>query len=115
MNTISKLVRKTDPPESAEAAAKVDLSTGRTLMLRAFFNSDSPITFFEAAVKAVTFDEVFGTSNKKVALDKKIARLESLRRRGSDLRERGLIEQAGRKAGRATFTITDKGRKVLNP
>jgi len=100
------LVRSTDPVESQEAAEKIALHVGRDQKtILECFNAIGPATFWEAAVEAVANEGVNGAHFH--------ARAESLRRRGSDLRAKGLIEQTGTKGGRATFTITPKGLKAL--
>jgi hypothetical protein len=94
-------VRHRDPEESREAAEKVHVAKDRMLVLRGFARLEYPATYHEAALSAAKLE---GTSGDHF-------REESLRRRGSDLKVLGLIAQIGRRDGKATFLITEKGRK----
>lgn len=99
------MVRTDDPPESAEAAAGVEVKRDRLLVLRAFARIDGPATFHDAADIALRLE---GTPTTD------IYRHESLRRRGSDLRALGLIAQAGKRQRKATFLVTEAGRGALD-
>lgn len=106
---IATMVRSADPVESHMAAAAVseNVKRDRYLILTAFTYCGFQTTYRQAAEKA---QELEGGTE--------IARLESLRRRGSDLKKLGWISQDGRFDGQATFNVTLAGllalREALN-
>lgn len=103
--------RSTDPAESQEAAAKIapNVTEDRLLVLRAFADLGKA-TFREAARRALQMQEKDGMS---FTLNE-TRRLESLRRRGSDLKALGWIVQDGRHDGQAQFRMTDEGKAELS-
>lgn len=96
--------RNTDPIESHSAGSRVNAARDRQLVLQAFANSECSLTYREAALLVT---EVEGTSQSR-------ERTESLRRRGSDLKQRGYIIQIGSRKGQAVFLITDLGRRTVD-
>jgi len=95
--------RHTDPSESKDAAETVHVEKDRMLILRGFARLEYPATYFEAARSAATIEGRLGDHFRE----------ESLRRRGSDLKTMGLIQQVGRRDGKATFLITPRGREQI--
>lgn len=96
-------VRRTDPAESKEAADKVDVAKDRLLILRGFHRLGYAATYHEAALSAATLE---GRAADHF-------RVESLRRRGSDLKTLGLITQIGKRDGKGTFLLSQKGRESV--
>lgn len=97
------MYRTTDPIESVMAAVSVSetVTRDRLAVLQAFEYAYSA-TYRQAAQRAQSVEQSSGT-----------ARLESLRRRGSDLKELGWIAQDGRWEGQATFRLTPAGEAAL--
>lgn len=107
---VGGLARSTDPEESHIAAAKIShvVTEDRLLVLRAFDDLGKG-TFREAARRALQLQQKDGTS---FTLNE-TRRLESLRRRGSDLKALDWVEQDGRYDGQAQFKVTELGHEEL--
>lgn len=97
----SPLVRNTDPVESKAAARKVRVAADRMRVLGAF-DLYEELTYREAGNIAAEREQ-----------EPSQARLESLRRRGSDLKDKGWIEHVRTEDGQGVFTITAEGEKQL--
>lgn len=106
MSYHSRLVRRQDPNESRVAAAKITPKrrTDALVQLRGFVKVDRPTTHQVAAKEAAVIE---GTEENH-------RRIESIRRRGSDLKEWGWIEQVGTSPDGGLFIVTDLGREVLS-
>jgi len=103
MTTNTGYVRNTDPAESHNAAASIKgtVEADRLKVLGTFVELPRA-TYREAAEYAL----------RKENPD--IARVESLRRRGSDLKRNGWITQVAKKDGQAVFEITEEGKTVAS-
>lgn len=93
--TAQPLARTEDPPESKAAARAVKAKIDRGLVLGAY-RLYGVLSYREAGERAAGPGADTG-------------RIESLRRRCSDLKKDGLIEQIGTVKGQGVFGITQKG------
>lgn len=96
------LARTTDPAESHAAAGAIQgtIEQDRLIVLAALKDLGKG-TYREIAKHALRSES------------HSVERLESLRRRGSDLKKLGYIEQIGRHQGQAEFRLTQEGLEVL--
>lgn len=100
---MSEYVRNNDPIESHIAASAIQgtIDHDRMIVLRSFSNLGKA-TYREAAKYAL----------RNVKYDTE--RLESLRRRGSDLKKLGMLIQIGKHQGQAEFKLTEEGKVALH-
>lgn len=83
-----KLARTNDPEASKAAAASVNLEGNFKLFFEALSASDSPLTAQEIAADAVPID---GSIPVQAAISKR----ETVRKRASEMVERGLVRSVG--------------------
>ena len=105
MTTTMALARNTDPAESHDAAHSVNDERDRMKVLEAFRLFSG--TYRGAAYRAYVLEGG--------RLPVNTARLESLRRRGSDLKKLGYIRPLYREGREMVFAITVKGMEALGP
>lgn len=100
------LVRESDPQESLDAAVgAANKATRDRLVILRGFAAVAPATYQTAALAAVDIEDNKGPRS--------YSRVESLRRRGSDLKRLGLIVQVSTDNGKAVFDLTTEGRNLV--